>query len=826
MRTLPVTFLVLLFAWTMHTWADTGRIRQKRAWIIDSFSIEEENPGPFPYKLGKIELDRKYLVNFVLYGQGVDEEPKNILTITKDTGEIYVHGKVDYESITDSTKALKLRFEAVNRSNNAVDTRLGVEIKILDINDNPPIFQQLNYDITVEESHAQGDKILTVLASDKDDIKTPNGTFSFTIKSVIPKTDNVDFYIQQSDGVGMIYFKGCLDYEKAQKYTILVEAKDHGEAKKLSSTSTVRVKISDKNNHLPVFSGQTGSGKVKERDIGTEVLRLQVSDKDSPGSKAWKAKYTIQGETKNIFKIETDPTTNEGILTVVKAIDYEEQTYQNLSISVQNEAPYFSCTIKNRPHDSMWELDRFFETPGTSDEKLYKSIPVTIYVEDVNDPPVFIPLVTDVTIRENTDVGTFMTTVTAVDSDGAHGNTIRFVKGKDDADWITVDEKTGKVSVAKIMDRESVENSTYTAIVYAVDDGEPPLTGTGTVRIHLQDLNDNVPLLTVDHINMCLDKEPTTVNITAVDLDLPPYSSPFYYELLGDVEGKWRIDPAHGTTVDLVKESNVYSGHHFLQIRIADQQGFSTIQNLSVTVCNCASDSSCHERMVSKTRMGSGGTWAMILAVLFLAVILLMAFLMTCKTEKKMIPLDDGFGRLITTNTEIPGTDCMVPFNGDGEKTQFSKETTVSNVYLDQHRTSQNMTINGVQAVAQIPNSVFSDQMFQRSIYRSSSRRSYKDMRNYQRSSFRSTTSYSNIPVMREKLFSLINQRLLTLQTCDEDHDAYQPHCYAHEGEFIANADLDTISIAETDFLPETLNYLDYKFNNLATICSPPPMKT
>lgn len=38
----------------MCAWADTGKIREKRAWIIDSFSIEEENPGPFPYKLGKV----------------------------------------------------------------------------------------------------------------------------------------------------------------------------------------------------------------------------------------------------------------------------------------------------------------------------------------------------------------------------------------------------------------------------------------------------------------------------------------------------------------------------------------------------------------------------------------------------------------------------------------------------------------------------------------------------------------------------------------------------------------------------------------------------
>lgn len=61
-----------------------------------------------------------------------------------------------------------------------------------------------------------------------------------------------------------------------------------------------------------------GPGKVKERETGVEVLRLQVTDKDLRGSKAWKAKYTIYGDKKEIFKIETHPVTNDGILTVVK----------------------------------------------------------------------------------------------------------------------------------------------------------------------------------------------------------------------------------------------------------------------------------------------------------------------------------------------------------------------------------------------------------------------------------------------------------------------------------------------------------------------------
>lgn len=71
------------------------------------------------------------------------------------------------------------------------------------------------------------------------------------------------------------------------------------------------------------------------------------------------------------------------------------------------------------------------------------------------------------------------------------------------------------------------------------------------VIIHLGDQNDNVPLLEVDRVNVCLSDKETMTNITALDLDLPPYSAPFHYELLGDVKGKWRIEPNHGTAFTL-----------------------------------------------------------------------------------------------------------------------------------------------------------------------------------------------------------------------------------------------------------------------------------
>lgn len=53
---------------------------------------------------------------------------------------------------------------------------------------------------------------------------------------------------------------------------------------------------------------------------------------------------------------------------------------------------------------------------------------------------------------------------------------LRFIKGKDIDNWVTIEPMTGKVSTAKVLDRESpfVQpfNSTYTVILHVVDDGK------------------------------------------------------------------------------------------------------------------------------------------------------------------------------------------------------------------------------------------------------------------------------------------------------------------------------------------------------------------
>lgn len=144
------------------------------------------------------------------------------------------------------------------------------------------------------------------------------------------------------------------------------------------------------------------------------------------------------------------------------------------------------------------------------------------------------------------------------------------------------------------------------------------MTGSTTLKLHVSDLNDNPPRPVVDTVAMCLSDVPTATNISTSDLDGELFGGPFHYELLGDVAGRWRLDPATGFSAGLVKEPDVHAGRHKLGLKISDLQGESAVYNISVIVCDCSASADCRSR-----RAGGAGVSLSAVGIVLAALLLL-----------------------------------------------------------------------------------------------------------------------------------------------------------------------------------------------------------
>ncbi|XDV45494.1 hypothetical protein PO909_013583 [Leuciscus waleckii] len=520
MKAVVIVFLVAVSVCIQCANASKQNLRKKRAWVVDSLYMEEEHSGPFPYKLGDLNIERRSAMEeYFIHGQGIDKDPKGIISV-KSNGSVYALGKVDYEEY----KKLTVRLTNAN-------TNVAVDIVIQDVNDHAPVFNKEVYEITIDESTPQGEHLVTVLATDKDQFGSANSLFTLRIVSVSPQTSNTEFFIDQAEAelTGTIYFKGCLDYEESQKYTILVEAKDHGEKVQLSSTSTVILNIIDRNNHLPEFTETTDSSWVKAQKSGEPVYRLQVTDKDSRGSAAWRARYSLQGDKAQHFKIQTDPDTNDGVITITEPLNYEESSNLSLTVTVENEEPFFYCTITGRPTHGLWDV------------------------------------------------------------------------------------------------RHSRGRSSSTSASFLITSRD-----TREIVKHVKRLETG-PLLWAKKLGMCLSEKNT--EITAVDPD--QYGPSVHFELMGDVEGEWRLHSNYGTTVRLIKESAVREGDHELTLKISDSRGQVSLQSLLVRVCDCDVSADCHVlRRTAVLQLSVTAVTAIISGLLLLLGMVLMAFHIRRRAKK------------------------------------------------------------------------------------------------------------------------------------------------------------------------------------------------
>ncbi|XP_052793607.1 protocadherin Fat 1-like isoform X3 [Mya arenaria] len=413
----------------------------------------------------------------------------------------------------------------------ALSANVSVSIKIIDENDNPPVFEQNVYKATISENINVNATVTQVSATDKD-----TGKNAFIQYAIVSSSDL--FSIDPNNGIIRVHKP--LDREKYPVYTVLVRASDKGEKLvSLSSTATVLVELTDVNDVVPEFTPNLYSVRIREDlPLGSVVTVVTASDTDE-GKHGEVSYQLVYGE--DFFEIDSET----GVIRIIKSLDYEVQQVHNISVRAQDGGipPLISVCFIN------------------------------IEVVDVNEnllAPVFENFYTYGYISENEPVGTTVMFVKAYDPDG-DGVTYSIRDGSG-LGRFNIDSN-GTIMTSQVLDRETATH--YWLTVYAQDHGLVPLHTRLEVYIEVRDVNDHIPLPYQPVYYGSVrenDNNGFVTQVQAFDLDRNLNQSLHYEITRYDPLHFFQIDPKTGVISSTGKPfDREQQAVHQLEVTISDQ---------------------------------------------------------------------------------------------------------------------------------------------------------------------------------------------------------------------------------------------------------------
>ncbi|KAM6923915.1 protocadherin-10b isoform 1-T1 [Xenentodon cancila] len=336
-------------------------------------------------------------------------------------------------------------------------------IKVLDSNDNVPVFDQPVYTVSLSENVPVGTLVIQLNATDQDE--GLNGEIVYSLSSHISNRVKGLFGIEPR--TGRLEVRGDVDYEESSLYQIFVQAKDQG-PNAVPAHCKVLVQVADVNDNAPEISFSTVMESVRENAApGTVLALLSVTDRDAEENGEIHVEivgdvpFQLKSSFKNYFTIVTD-----GLLN-------------------REQADSYSVTVMARDQG----------TPS-----LATSTSIRVQVSDVNDnAPTFTQSIYDVFVTENNVPGAYIHAVTALDSDIGENALISYsiidcdIQGMSVKTYVSINEETGYLYALRSFDYEQIKHFTF--MVQAKDAGTAELSSNTTVKVIIVDQNDNSPLM-------------------------------------------------------------------------------------------------------------------------------------------------------------------------------------------------------------------------------------------------------------------------------------------------------------------------------------------
>ncbi|XP_018535361.1 protocadherin gamma-C5 isoform X12 [Lates calcarifer] len=360
-------------------------------------------------------------------------------------------------------------------------------IKILDVNDNAPVFDEPVKKVRLLENVAQGTLVTKLNATDTD--SGNNGEISFLFSKYTPERVLRLFSVDSKSGE--IRVKGDVDYEKATAYHITVQARDGG-SPAMEGSCNVIVDIIDVNDNAPEVTLTSLTSPIRE-DSAPETVIALISARDLDSG--------VNGEV---------------TLTVQPGLPFK--------LNSAFDKHYSLITAGNLDRETVPEYTVVIRATDAGSPRLTSQTTFVVKLSDVNDnAPTFSQPSYSVDIPENNAPSAPIAAVSATDPDLGENAQISYtilpsmVQGSPISSYVYINPESGHIYSMRSLDHEQL--NAFRIEVQARDAGVPPRTANVTVHVFVVDVNDNAPVIVY----------PSYPKDKGLHLTVPPSASPGHF---------------------------------------------------------------------------------------------------------------------------------------------------------------------------------------------------------------------------------------------------------------------------------------------------------
>ncbi|XP_050569563.1 protocadherin gamma-A2-like [Cygnus atratus] len=186
-------------------------------------------------------------------------------------------------------------------------------LRVLDVNDNAPVFAEARYSARLAENNAEGALVLTVRARDAD--WGQNARVRYRLAEGRVRGAPLSSYVSVQAETGALYALRSFDYEEVREVGLWVRAEDGG-APALSSNVSVRLLIVDENDNAPqvlyppAAAAGAAAGAVwtgvelapRSAEPGALVAKVVAVDADA-GQNAWLSYELAKATEPGLFRV-------------------------------------------------------------------------------------------------------------------------------------------------------------------------------------------------------------------------------------------------------------------------------------------------------------------------------------------------------------------------------------------------------------------------------------------------------------------------------------------------------------------------------------------